>query len=123
MVLPYMLRCLALIAIIGGKTLQVHTTKLKVQTEAKRTSGEKKANLLATKHSAEPKDGHPCCFPVHAPVKQPDVHELHVHIHESKSILSIIFKCDYFSVQWLQIIAVYTLHCCKPIYKDAAPKC
>lgn len=84
-----MLRCTALIFIIGGKSLQAHTTKPKTQTEAKRTSGQKKANLLAAdaNHSAEPKDGHPCCFPVHTPLKQPDVHELHVHIHERKSVL------------------------------------
>ncbi|XP_078382968.1 uncharacterized protein LOC144665586 isoform X1 [Oculina patagonica] len=103
MALRYILRCIALIFIIGGKSLQAHTTKVKAQTDGKRTSGEKKANLLAAdaNHSAEPKDGHghPCCFPVHTP---PDVHELHVHIHERNQCknggvmtmgINGVFKC------------------------------
>ena len=84
MILHYMLRCIALISIIGGKTWQVHVSKLKTQAETKRTSGEKKAHLLSAEgtHSAEPKSLHPCCTPVHTA----DLHELHVHIHEGRSV-------------------------------------
>lgn len=84
MILHYTFRCIALISIIGGKTRQVHISKLKAQTETQLTSGEKKAHLLSVDadHSAEPKSLHPCCSPVHAP----DVHELHVHIHEGRPV-------------------------------------
>ena len=76
MILHYTFRCIALISIIGGKTWQVHISKLKALTETKSTSDEKKAHLL----SAERKSLHPCCSPEHVP----DVHELHVHIHEGR---------------------------------------
>ena len=90
-----MLRCIVLISIIGDKTRQVHTTQLKSHTEAKRTSGQKKGNLhpADANHPEEPKDRRTCCFPVHP---HPDMHELHVLIHERKSVLinSRYFKCD-----------------------------
>jgi len=84
MILHYTLRCIALISIIGGKTWQLHVSKLKAQSETKRTSGEKKARLLSAEAnpSAEPKSLHPCCTPVHPA----DLHELHVHIHEGRPV-------------------------------------
>ena len=85
MILHYTFRCIALISIIGEKTCQVHVSKLKGQSETKRTSVEKKARLLSTEvnHSVEPKSLHPrCCTPVHAA----DLHELHVHIHEGRPV-------------------------------------
>lgn len=100
-----MLRCIVLISIIGDKSRQGHTTQLKIQTEAKRTSGQKKANLQAVNvnHSKEPKDPHICCFPVHPQIHpHPDMHELHVHIHERKSVLinSHYSICDICSLDY-----------------------
>ena len=100
-----MLRCIVLISIIGDKTRQVHTTQLKSQTEATRTSRQKKGNLhLAdANHPEEPKDRRTCCFPVHPQVHPyPDMHELHVHIHERKSVLinSHYFKRDICSLDY-----------------------
>lgn len=80
MIRHYTLRCIVLISIIGGKTWQLHVSKVKTQTETKRTIDEKKARLISEEgnQSAEPKSLHPCCTPLH----NADLHELHVHIHE-----------------------------------------
>ena len=86
MILQYKLKLLAFICFISGKTCQ--TKKLQTENQIKHTTGEKKEHLLTadTKHSTVARQIVPCCFPVHVPVKQPDVHELHVHIHEGKSL-------------------------------------
>ena len=82
--LHYILRCIVLISIIGGRTWQLHVSKVKTQTETKRAIDEKKARLLSEERnqSVEPKSLHPCCTPVHTA----DLHELHVHIHEGRPV-------------------------------------
>ena len=82
--LHYILRCIVLISIIGGKTWQLHVSKVKAQTETKRTIDEKKTRLLSEEgnQSAEPKSLLPCC----TPVDTADLHELHVHIHEGRPV-------------------------------------
>ena len=84
MILHYTLRCIVLISIICGRTWQLHVSKVKIQTETKRSIDEKKARLLSEEgnQSAEPKSLHPCC----TPVDTADLHELHVHIHEGRPV-------------------------------------
>lgn len=78
----YTLRLFILVCIISGKTGHVHAKKLKTETQnIHDASGEKKAHLLVADANHAP------VYPVPVPVKpHPDVHELHVHIHEGKSI-------------------------------------
>ena len=84
MIMHYTLRYIVLISFIGGKTWQLNVSKVKTQTETKRTIDKEKARLLSEEgnQSAEPRSLHPCCTPVHTA----DLHELHVHIHEGKPV-------------------------------------
>jgi len=75
-----MLHFLGLISILMEKYEHVHAKKLKVQDKSKHAKGERKAHLQGAelhKHDCQ-------LFSVHIPVDQPDIHELHVHIHEGK---------------------------------------
>ena len=85
MILHYTLRCIALISIIGEKNCHVHVSKLKGQSETKRSSVGRKMRLFSAEvnHSAEPKSLLPRFLtPVHAA----DLHLLHVHIHEGRPV-------------------------------------
>lgn len=89
MILWYMLRFLAFIFIMAEKQDHAYAKKLKVHAKGKHTSGEKKTLLQGADPHVHELHGYSVQhvpFPVHIPVKHPDVHELHVHIHEGKSI-------------------------------------
>ena len=78
MILQYKLRLLAFICFISGRTCQTYAKNFQTENQTKHATD--------TNHSVIDKAVDPCCFPVHVPVTQPDVHELHVHIHEGKSL-------------------------------------